>query len=182
MSIYFEKVSKYNDWDLPMPERKTKYSAGYDFASAEDVVIPSYTHIVETFKNGVATNDIISLNDMAKITKGLNLKPTLIPTGMKCHMENGQFLELSVRSSLPLKHWIIMANSVGIIDADYYNNPDNEGHIYFQLINFSPFDIEIAKGDIIGQGVIRNYLVTDDDKAEGERIGGFGSTSKDVNN
>ena len=182
MSIYFEKVSKYNDWDLPMPERKTKYSAGYDFASAEDVVIPSYTHIVEVFKTGAATNDIISLNDMAKITKGLNLKPTLVPTGMKCHMEDGQFLELSVRSSLPLKHWIIMANSVGIIDADYYNNPDNEGHIYFQLINLSPFDIEIAKGDIIGQGVIRNYLITDDDKAEGERIGGFGSTSKDANN
>lgn len=176
MSIYFEKVSKYNNWDLPMPERKTKYSAGYDFASAEDVVIPSYTHIVEVFKNGVATNDIISLNNMAKITKGLNLKPTLIPTGMKCHMEDGQFLELSVRSSLPLKHWIIMANGVGIIDADYYNNPDNEGHIYFQLINLSPFDIEITKGDIIGQGVIRNYLITDDDKAEGIRQGGFGST------
>lgn len=176
MSIYFEKVSKYNDWDLPMPERKTKYSAGYDFASAEDVVIPSYTHIVEAFKNGAATNNVISLSDMAKITKELNLKPTLVPTGMKCHMENEQFLELSVRSSLPLKHWIIMANSVGIIDADYYNNPDNEGHIYFQLINLSPFDIEIAKGDIIGQGVIRNYLTTDDDKADGIRQGGFGST------
>lgn len=50
MSIYFEKVSKYNNWNLPMPERKTKYSAGYDFVSAEDVVIPSYTHIVEAFK------------------------------------------------------------------------------------------------------------------------------------
>lgn len=182
MSIYFEKVSKYNDWDLPMPERKTKYSAGYDFASAEDVVIPSYTYIVEAFKNEVATNNIYSLNDMAKITKEFKLKPTLVPTGMKCHMENGQFLELSVRSSLPLKYWIIMANGVGIIDADYYNNPDNEGHIYFQLINLSPFDIEIAKGDIIGQGVIRNYLITDDDKAEGTRIGGFGSTSKDANN
>ena len=124
----------------------------------------------------------LTLNDMAKITKELKLKPTLVPTGMKCHMEDGQFLELSVRSSLPLKHWIILANGVGIIDADYYNNPDNEGHIYFQLINLSPFDIEIAKGDIIGQGVIRNYLITDDDKAEGTRIGGFGSTSKDANN
>ena len=182
MSIYFEKVNKYIDYDLPMPERKTKYSAGYDFASAEDVVIPSYTHIVEAFKNGAATSNIISLNDMAKITKDLKLKPTLVPTGMKCHMEDGQFLELSVRSSLPLKHWIILANGVGIIDADYYNNPDNEGHIYFQLINLSPFDIKIAKGDIIGQGVIRNYLITDYDKAEGTRIGRFGSTSKDANN
>ena len=178
MSIYFEKVSKYNDWDLPMPERKTKYIAGYDFASAEDVVIPSYTHIVEAFKNGAATNDIISLNDMAKITKGLNLKPTLVPTGMKCHMEDGQFLELSVRSSLPLKHWIIMANSIGIIDADYYNNPDNEGHIYFQVINLSPFDIQLHKGDIIGQGIIKPYLTIEDDNAFGERRGGFGSTSK----
>ena len=62
MSIYFEKVSKYNNWDLPMPERKTKYSAGYDFASAEDVVIPSYLHIIEAFKNY-----IITLKDNTKI-------------------------------------------------------------------------------------------------------------------
>ena len=177
MSIYFEKVNKYIDQDLPMPERKTKYSAGYDFASAEDVVIPSYTHIVEAFKNGVATSNIISLNDMAKITKDLKLKPTLVPTGMKCHMENGQFLELSVRSSLPLKHWIILANGVGIIDADYYNNPDNEGHIYFQVINLSTFDIQLKKGDKIGQGIIKHYLITDDDNASGQRLGGFGSTT-----
>lgn len=72
MSIYFEKVSKYNNWDLPMPERKTKYSAGYDFASAEDVVIPSYTHIVEAFKNGVATNNIISLMIWLKLLKSLS--------------------------------------------------------------------------------------------------------------
>ena len=86
------------------------------------------------------------------------------------------------RSSMGFKWNVRLCNQIGVIDADYYNNPDNEGHIYFQLINLSPFDIEIAKGDIIGQGVIRNYLITDDDKAEGERIGGFGSTTKDVNN
>ena len=91
-------------------------------------------------------------------------------------LNDNTYLELSVRSSCPLKYWLILANGVGIIDADYYNNPDNEGHIYFQLINLSPFDIEIAKGDIIGQGVLRNYLITDDDKAEGIRQGGFGST------
>ena len=178
MSIYFEKVSKYNDWNLPMPERKTKYSAGYDFASAEDVVIPSYTHIVEAFKNGAATNNIISLNDMAKITKELKLKPTLVPTGMKCHMEDGQFLELSVRSSLPLKHWIILANGVGIIDADYYNNPDNEGHMFMQMRNFTDEEVVIEKGERVVQGVFMPFLVADGDENQEkeERTGGFGST------
>lgn len=70
-----------------------------------------------------------------------------------------------------------MANSVGIIDADYYNNPDNEGEIFFQLINLSPVKIELKRGDIIGQGIIKQYLTTEDDMAAGERIGGFGSTN-----
>lgn len=64
-----------------------------------------------------------------------------------------------------------------IIDADYYNNPDNEGHIYFQLINLSPVPIMLKKGDCIGQGIIKHYLTTDNDNAEGERLGGFGSTN-----
>lgn len=65
-----------------------------------------------------------------------------------------------------------------IIDSDYYNNPDNEGHIFLQFINFSPFDIKIKRGDIIGQAIIKSYYTTEDDKAENERLGGFGSTSK----
>ena len=181
MSIYFENVNKYIDQDLPMPERKTKYSAGYDFASAEDVVIPSYTHIVEAFKNGVATSNIISLNDMAKITKDLKLKPTLVPTGMKCYMKKNQYLEISVRSSCPLKYWLVMANGTGKIDSDYVNNPKNDGHIYFQLINLSPFDILLKKGNVIGQGIIHEYCITGNDNATGERKGGFGSTDGKIN-
>jgi dUTP pyrophosphatase len=72
---------------------------------------------------------------------------------------------------------LILANSVGIIDADYYNNPDNEGEIFFQVINLSPFPIQLKKGDIIGQGIIKKYCVVDADEASGERMGGFGSTS-----
>jgi dUTP pyrophosphatase len=68
---------------------------------------------------------------MAALTKAAKAKPTLIPTGIKCHLDADQFLQLSIRSSSPLKYWITLANGVGIIDADYYNNPDNEGHIYF---------------------------------------------------
>lgn len=64
-----------------------------------------------------------------------------------------------------------------IIDADYYNNPDNEGHIYFQVINLSPVDIELKRGDIIGQGIIHKYEIVDGDEANGIRNGGFGSTS-----
>ena len=64
-----------------------------------------------------------------------------------------------------------------IIDSDYYNNPDNEGEIYFQLINLSPYDILIQEGEAIGQGIIKPYLVAEGDGATGARVGGFGSTS-----
>ena len=93
-------------------------------------------------------------------------------------MYQQEYLELSVRSSTPLKHWIICGNSVGIIDADYCDNPDNEGEIFFQLVNLSPFAIQLKRGDKIGQGIIKSYQITDDDNATGERLGGFGSTSK----
>ena len=118
-----------------------------------------------------------TLTEMAHFTKQLKIKPILIPTGIKCSLDPNTYLELSVRSSTPLKHWIILANGVGIIDADYYNNPDNEGHIYFQVINLSTFDIQLKKGDKIGQGIIKHYLITDDDNASGQRLGGFGSTT-----
>ena len=125
--IKFEKVSKYENEDLTMPIRKTIDSAGYDMYAAEDIVIPSYFRHVDLMDDGVSFNKERTLAEMATITKGM--RPTLIPTGMKCQMDRGQYLELSVRSSCPLKYWIILANGVGIIDRDYYNNPDNEGEI-----------------------------------------------------
>lgn len=71
------------------------------------------------------------LEEFAELTKNLKSKITLVSTGMKCHLNPNQYLELSVRSSTPLKHWLICANSVGIIDSDYCDNPDNEGEIFF---------------------------------------------------
>jgi dUTPase len=85
-------------------------------------------------------------------------------------------LAITVRSSCPLKNWLILANSTGIIDADYCDNPDNEGEIFFQLINLSPFDIQLRAGDRIGQGIIMPYIKTCDDVADGVRVGGLGST------
>lgn len=175
----FEVVSKYSDAGLELPVRKTQASAGYDFQVAEDIVIPSYENIIKKFKRVTSNCEPviqIDLNDMANVTKDFRLRPTLVPTGIKCEMPKNMYLELSVRSSCPLKHWLILANGVGIIDADYYNNPDNEGHIYFQIINLSPFDILLKKGDTIGQGIFHKYFITDDDAAQGERAGGFGST------
>ena len=65
-----------------------------------------------------------------------------------------------------------------IIDADYYGNESNDGEIFFQLVNLGPYPILLQKGDTIGQGIIKQYLTTEDDDACGERTGGFGSTSK----
>lgn len=176
--ICFEKVSRFADADFNLPVRKTKNSAGYDFEVAEDICIPTWTsQLMALVKATPQPKEPYSLEEIAALTKQTKAKPTLVSTGVKCHLEEGYYLELSVRSSTPLKYWIILANSVGIIDADYCDNPDNEGEIFFQVINMSPFDIYLKKGDIIGQGIIKRYEVTDDDKAIGERQGGFGSTT-----
>lgn len=175
--IYFEPVSKYANAGIALPERKTEASAGYDFAVAEDTLIPSYYDLMAKLNHAVSEHDgWFTLSDVAKITKDFRAKPTLVSTGMKCHIPKNTYLELSVRSSTPLKHWVVLANGVGIIDADYYNNPNNEGEIFFQVINFSPFPIMLRKGDIIGQGIIKPYLTADNDETTKVRTGGFGST------
>lgn len=189
MAIYFERVNRFkDDTDLPLPTRATAQSAGYDFVVAEDVVIPPYDFMRTKMQDKVFEDNRhedfygfikpFSLDNIAALTKELKTKITLVSTGMKCHLEPGTYLELSVRSSTPLKHWLIMGNGVGIIDADYYGNSDNDGEIFLQLINLSPFAIELHKGDRIGQGIIKRYEVTDDDAATGERNGGFGSTNE----
>lgn len=185
----FEVVSRFVDAGIAIPVRSTAHSAGYDLAAAEDIVIPPYGAWEHTLAEEAADlfadedgHDFVmralTLDEMAALTKRTKAKPTLISTGLKCQLDPGTYLQLSVRSSTPLKYWIILANSIGVIDADYYNNPDNEGEIFLQVINLSPYHIKIKKGDVIGQGIITPYLTTDDDAATGERLGGFGSTSK----
>lgn len=178
----FEVVSKYADAGLELPVRKTEYSAGYDLVAAEDTVIPSYYNMMEETMERLAVeigkDQYLSLETMAELTKQADFRPTLVSTGMKCKLPAGSYLELSVRSSTPLKHWIMMANGVGIIDGDYYNNSGNEGEIFLQLVNFSPFNIMIKKGEAIGQGIIKPYWTIEHDVHGGERVGGFGSTTE----
>lgn len=179
---YFEKISAYADEDLIAPIRKTPFSAGYDIAAAEDIVIPPYAEHLSTLQSTMGNEDKdkpLTLDRLATITKATKAKPTLIPTGYKCRLAPNQYLKLVIRSSSPLKYWLMLANSEGIIDSDYYNNADNEGHIYFQVINLSPFFIQIKKGDIIGQGIVQHYMTLDIDPIENNiRAGGFGSTTE----
>ena len=147
----FEVVKGYEDKNINLPIRKTKYSAGYDVEAAEDTIIPS-------FKN--------------------NNKPTLVKTGLKAYMQDDEMLCLYNRSSNPKKKGLILANSVGIVDKDYYGNTDNDGHIMYAFYNIYDEDLEIKKGEVIGQAIFEKYLIADDDISEGERIGGFGSTDK----
>lgn len=175
----FEPITKYAAAGLPIPARKTKASAGYDFVVAEDTLVEPWIWHMEKLQpiNREITSDAKTLDEVAKLTKEKGAKPTLVPTGMKCLLADNQYLELSVRSSCPLKHWLLLANGVGIIDSDYYNNLDNEGHIFFQIINLSPFPILLKKGDCIGQGIIKEYGVTADEaQVFSVREGGFGST------
>ena len=173
----FEKVSRWADSDINMPVRKTTHSAGYDFEAVEDILIEPYQHLSNIIVNS-SVYEPKTLSEISNITKLNMAKPTLVSTGMKCKLADNEYLELSIRSSSPLKYWLILANGVGIIDADYYNNSDNEGEIFFQIINLSPFPIIIQKGEIIGQGIIKEYKLTEDDCATGLREGGFGSTNE----
>ena len=149
----FEIAKGYEDKDINLPVRKTKYAAGYDFEAAEDTIVPVFT-------------------------PGTN--PTLIKTGIKAYMLDDEMLCLYNRSSNPKKKGLVLANSVGIIDKDYYGNPDNDGHIMFAFYNFKSEDVLIKKGECIGQGIFEKYLLADEDIASGDRTGGFGSTDKQM--
>ena len=107
----FEFVSGYADAGLHLPSRATANAAGYDFEVAEDTLVPSLSSLfncMQILKSGPMT-----LEEMAVYTKNIKTKPTLVPTGIKCQLAPYEYLELSVRSSLPLKHWLILANGVG---------------------------------------------------------------------
>lgn len=168
----FEIAKGFEDKSINLPQRSTKNSAGYDFEVARQTVVKSLSKafIENVFKSLTGEQEW----DKEVIIK--SLKPTLVPTGVKSYMAEDEVLYLYNRSSNPLKKLLILANGVGVIDSDYYNNPDNDGHIMFQFINLLPFNITLKKGDKIGQGVFSKFLKTDTDNANGNRVSGFGST------
>lgn len=105
-------------------------------------------------------------------------KLCIIPTGVKAYMEDDEVLYLHIRSSVAFKRGVRMLNSIGVIDSDFVDNPDNEGEISLGLLSHNDDIVHIQKGERIAQGVFHKFLITDDDDAEGQRVGGIGSTDK----
>lgn len=102
----------------------------------------------------------------------------LIPTGIKVYMDENEWMGIYIRSSIAVKYGIVLANSVAVIDSDYYNNPDNEGHLMLPIRNVSGMPYTVKKGDRIAQGIFHQYYKVDNDSADDDRIGGIGSTGK----
>ena len=106
-------------------------------------------------------------------------KLTRIMTGVKCELMPDMMLLLFNRSSNPSKKHLILANGVGVVDADYYGNSNNDGEIGFEFYNISDEDVVIKKGEKVGQGIIINFIKTENDYVSNPnltRVGGFGST------
>lgn len=134
---------------IQLPKRATTGSAGYDFFLPMPML-------------DIPVNSAIT-----------------IPTGIRCKMDEGWVLKIYPRSGHGFKYGVHLANTVGIIDADYYG-ANNEGHINVKLVNDSSIKkpIELVQGDAFCQGVFVPYGVTVDDEVEAKRTGGFGSTNK----
>ncbi len=105
-----------------------------------------------------------------------------IPLGIKANMNSGEVLFLIVRSSQGFKYNVRMCNQVGVIDKDYYNNIDNEGHMWIKLENHGDKDYVVKKGDKIIQGIFMNFLTVDnEEEIVNDRTSGIGSTDKKGN-
>lgn len=141
-----------------LPKRSTENSAGYDFYSAEEFVVPSFW------------------GNLWRLITLRQPVPTLVKTNIKAKMRANEALLLFNRSSNPIKYGLVLANGVGLVDSDYYGNKDNDGNICFAFYGFRPFTSKFPSGMKIGQGMFITYLKTDDDRAAGKREGGFGST------
>ena len=136
-----------------IPTRKTKDSAGYDI------------HIPNKYIAGIVKNEKSRFK---------------IPTGIKCKFplsKDKLYLQISLKSGFSVKYPFMLTNGIGIIDADYYNNPDNDGHILLSVYNYSDTWVSVPSGTGIAQGIFVNYT-TFGERIEEQRVGGFGSTSK----
>lgn len=146
--IVSDSMRKHKDIDIKLPIRGTSKSAGYDICTPVDIVIPPYGE-----------------------TKA-------IATDIKACMREDEVLKLYVRSSIGFKKGLMLMNTVGIIDSDYYNNSDNEGNIHFKLKNLTDKEVIISKGERVVQGIFQKFLVADNDNfLSDNRVGGIGSTN-----
>jgi dUTP pyrophosphatase len=155
----FEKIS-YEEF---------KKSLGDDKALYDSITLPKRS---SKFSAGYDVKSIE--HGIIKSGKSMAFK-----TGLKVAMNEDEVMYIYSRSSFGYKYDVCLTNCVGVIDSDYYNNPDNEGHFQVKLTNHGDKDFEINIGDRIGQCVFMKYLVVDDEEEITEkRKGGLGSTGK----
>ncbi len=114
--------------------------------------------------------------------KSIELKPNqeiIVATGMKAYMQQDEWLAILVRSGHGFKYNLRLMNQTGVIDADYYNNPGNEGHIFVALKNEGTKVWRVAAGQAFAQGIFMKYLCVDEDlPVQEERLGGIGSSDR----
>ena len=157
----FEKVS------INQFKNDSKELLNIDVDSLDNVTIPKRA------TKGSAGYDFVCPFDLT-LRKGELLK---VPTGIRAFIEDGYVLKIYPRSSLGFKYQICLANTVGIIDSDYYG-AKNEGHIIVALVNRGEKDLKISKGDRIVQGIFEKYFTANEDEVNTVRVGGLGSSNK----
>ena len=137
--------------NIRIPERKTKYSAGYDISTCLGFVMKPHE----------------------RVTIPTGLKAVFEPDEAKSF-----HLQLFIRSSVGISRHVVMANQTGVIDADYAGNPDNDGDMLIALTNTNDHIVKFKAGERIIQGIFMIHGLTTDDHADGIRTGGVGSSGK----
>ncbi len=142
---------------------------------ADDIDLYNSYNLPKRATIGSAGYDYESIIDFT-LSPGETIK---VPLGVKVAMNENEVLFNIVRSSMGIKYNVRMCNQVGVIDKDYYNNEDNEGHIWVRLENHGDKDYVVKKGDRICQGIFINFLTVDEEeKTNKKRTGGYGSTNR----
>lgn len=132
----------------------------------DDVPLPRYQTA------GAAGFDLAASTEMT-VAPG---QVALVPTGLIIEAPAGHFLGIFARSSTPLKRGLMVANGVGIVDADYCGPADE---IKIEVLNFTTQPVLIQPGDRLAQGVVLPYVRADWEEGAAivrETRGGFGVT------
>ena len=138
-----------------------------------DAAIPELPPLPRRATAGSAGYDFLSPQAFS-LAPGESLR---IPTGVRARIDDGWVLMLFPRSGLGFKYRLQLNNTVGIVDADYFG-ARNEGHIFIKLFNAGDRTVCVEAGEAFAQGIFLPFGLTDDDDAQGERTGGFGSTGR----
>lgn len=164
------------DWVCPYPDYDTTIGIfGEDTDGGDGVIVQPYRPpLPKRADDGSAGYDIYALENFTIYPHKFT---DIIKFGIKAYMPKNEFLSIHIRSSLGIKHGIVLANSVGIIDSSYVNNEDNEGEICARFYNHSEEAYTVHRGDRVIQGIFQEYkTIVKDEVLSKSRLGGIGSS------